>query len=79
MGMIACRECNERVSEWAAMCPHCGIPGQNGGMPVADFRMKFGSMVGLMVKMAIAAVPATIILGVIVIGIAGITAGIIGR
>jgi RNA polymerase subunit RPABC4/transcription elongation factor Spt4 len=26
MALIACRECGREVSNWARMCPHCGLP-----------------------------------------------------
>lgn len=79
MALIACRECGGQISEWAAICPHCGVAGQNGGLPVADVRIRFGSLVWLFVKAAIAAIPATIILTVIGAFLFGIFAAVIGR
>lgn len=79
MSMIACQECSEKVSEWAAFCPKCGMPGKNGGLPVADFRMRFGSLVWLFVKAAIAAIPAAIILAVLGAVLVGVFAGVVGR
>ena len=79
MALIACRECGEKVSEWAASCPHCGIAGREGGLVITDFRMRFGSLVGLLVKLAIAAIPAAIILVVIGAALVGVVSGLFGR
>lgn len=65
MTLIACRECGQHVSEWAAACPHCGISGKTPhALPVTvgNVNMKFGTMVVFLVKMAIAMIPAAIIL-----------------
>ena len=79
MAMIACRECGSQVSEWAAACPHCGIAGLSGGVAVTDFRMRFGSLVSLLVKVAVAAIPAAIILVAAAAGVVGLFAGLFGR
>ena len=42
---------------------------------VVDFNMKFGSMIVFMIKFAIAAIPAAIILGIVFAMVAGIFSG----
>ena len=79
MAIINCRECGEKISEWAATCPHCGIAGRDGGIVITDFRMRFGSLVGLMVKVAVAAIPAAIILAAAGFAVVALMAGIFGR
>ncbi|TVO53064.1 hypothetical protein [Denitromonas halophila] len=72
-----CGDCGGTISRRAVLCPGCGR--SFGGDPrlevnIADVRMPFSSMVVFMVKWAIAAIPAVIILAVIwffVIGLLG--------
>ncbi len=59
-----CADCGGLVSPRAVVCPHCGRPFGDGVQPVAvvDVRMPFDSMVVLIIKWALAAVPAAVIL-----------------
>ena len=68
MTLCKCPECEGMVSDKAAFCPHCGRPGEDHwplSVSVMDVKIKFGSLVYLMVKFAIAAIPAAIILALI--------------
>lgn len=79
MPLLTCKTCEGKVSSQAEYCPHCGHPAhQQDGVVVRvrDIDIKFGSMVSLMVKSAIAAIPAIIILAVVGAFIFGILAGI---
>lgn len=62
--MGECEDCGKPVSQRAAACPHCGcrfvVPPQH--VVVADVEMRFGSMVVFMVKWAVAAIPAAVLL-----------------
>ena len=76
--LVTCSRCGDLYSESSALCPTCGTrrsgaeavvsrPGEPGepamtAVVVKDFDMPFGSMVSFMVKWAIAAIPAFIIL-----------------
>ena len=63
--LIDCYECNAKVSDTAASCPHCGAVSQSDdAMPVivTDMDMKISSMIWFLLKAAIAAVPAAIII-----------------
>lgn len=77
MPMIACPECTHQISDLASHCPHCGGPSRKGvtqNVTVGDIDMHFGTMVGFMVKAAVAAIPAAIILfatGAFAFGIVG--------
>lgn len=70
MPLIPCYECAHEISEQAISCPHCGAPSK-GKYPkpitvsVADVQIQFGTMIGLLVKAAIAAIPAAIFLLII--------------
>lgn len=66
--MAECVDCGGVVSRKALLCPHCGRPFGSGpryDVTVRDVEIRFGSMVSLMVGMAVAAIPAVIILTVI--------------
>lgn len=68
MALKPCECCGNEISPYAAFCPSCGRRG-DGSWPmpveVVDIDMKFSSMVGFMVKAAIAAIPAMLILIVV--------------
>ena len=74
MAIIQCTECGANKSEWAAACPQCGFQKNPTRVTVVDLDIGFGNLVGLLVKLVLAAVPAIIILVVI----AAIVAGIFG-
>lgn len=65
MALKPCGDCGKEISPYASFCPNCGRPG-DGTYPmpvdVRDVAMSFSSMVLIMVKAAIAAIPAMLIL-----------------
>lgn len=81
MALGQCPECSGKVSINAAFCPHCGHPGADNhplSVAIRDAGMNFGSMVVFLVKLAIAAIPAMIILFVIGAVAAGLLFGMAG-
>jgi len=78
MTLEKCPECNGDVSLKAAFCPHCGHPGHERyavRVEVKDMTMSLGNMVGTLIKLVIASIPAGIILAIIgVVVMAGFTA-----
>ncbi len=64
--LIECYECKGKISDSAPACPHCGALAQEGekALPVVvtDMDMSFTSIFWFMIKAAVAAVPAVIIL-----------------
>jgi hypothetical protein len=64
--LIECFECKAKISDSAASCPHCGAmpqePGHTLPVFVSDLNMKFSTMFWFMIKAAIAAVPAAVVL-----------------
>jgi hypothetical protein len=64
--LIECYECKARISDSAASCPQCGaVPADSERtLPVfvSDLDMKFSSMFWFMIKAAVAAVPAVVVL-----------------
>ena len=71
MSLIACPDCNSKVSNSAPNCPQCGCPIKSRDLPtqadempvvVTDFDMSFLHIMGFMVKAALAAIPAMLIL-----------------
>lgn len=65
MGMSECPVCNHQISPKASTCPGCGHPfsgSKKNEVSVTDIDMPFSSMIYLMIKWAIAAIPAAIIL-----------------
>lgn len=63
--LIDCYECKGKVSEFAVACPHCGaVPKDDDSVSVivSDMDMKISSMIWFLLKAAIAAVPAVIII-----------------
>lgn len=64
--LIECYECKTRISDTAASCPHCGaLPVDSArslSVTVSDLDMKFSSMFWFLIKAAVAAVPAVVVL-----------------
>ncbi len=63
--LIDCYECKAKISDNAASCPHCGAVSQSDdAMPVivTDMDMRISSMIWFLLKAAVAAVPAAIII-----------------
>lgn len=64
--LIECFECKAKISDTAASCPHCGAvpPDSERTLPVfvSDLNMKFTTMFWFMIKAAVAAVPAVVVL-----------------
>ena len=64
--LIECYECKGKVSDTAASCPHCGaLPAESEkslAVVVTDMDMNFTSIFWFMIKAAVAAVPAVVIL-----------------
>ena len=77
MAFIYCALCKHRASDSAAFCRRCSTLGKTNSairMRAIDVDMPFGSMVGFMIKRAIAAIPALFIL--LILGVfAGMTLG----
>lgn len=65
--LAVCEDCGGKVSRLAATCPHCGRPFDKGrvAVEVINIKMEFEAMVWFMVKAALAAIPAAIILAVL--------------
>lgn len=66
--LISCTDCGAQISRKAAACPSCGAPGGFASAQrviVRDVNMEFGTMIAFMVKAAIAAIPAVVILALI--------------
>jgi len=77
MSLVACPECQKEISQYARWCPQCGhvrISSAPLRADVTDIEMGFGSMIVFMLKWSIAAIPALIILGVLVAFAAGLFA-----
>ena len=64
--LIDCPECKAKVSDSAASCPACGaLPVDSGrSLPVvvSDLDMKFSTIFWFIIKAAVAAVPAVVVL-----------------
>ncbi|MCX7241887.1 MAG: hypothetical protein WCK83_15845 [Burkholderiales bacterium] len=64
--LIECYECKAKISDTAAACPHCGaLPPESDkslSVVVTDLDMNFMTIFWFMIKAAVAAVPAVIIL-----------------
>lgn len=64
--LIDCYECKARVSDSAASCPHCGAvpldPTRSLPVEVSNIDMKLGTMIWFLIKVAVAAVPAVIVI-----------------
>ena len=62
--LVQCADCGHAVSRKAAACPNCGRPfGNSAGVPITvlDVSMPFVSMVCLLVQVALASIPALVI------------------
>lgn len=65
MDLSPCGDCGKPISPRATHCPQCGAPSYSGSahqVRVIDLDIKMGNMIGLLVKAAIAVIPAAIIL-----------------
>lgn len=64
MDLVGCDDCGRDVSPRAAFCPGCGAVRASSPLRVSavDVDIGFGNVVGLMLKIAIGAIPAAIIL-----------------
>ena len=64
--LIECKECKGQLSDTAACCPQCGAiaedPVRSMPVEVFDVDMKFMTMIYFLIKVAVAAIPAVIIL-----------------
>ncbi len=62
-----CVDCGGLVSPRAVICPHCGRPFGDGvqAVSVVDVGMPFDSMVMFLIKWALAALPAALIIAVL--------------
>lgn len=74
MSLITCTECQQQRSEYATICPHCGFQKDPLRVSAVDLDIGFGNLVGILVKLVLAAIPAIIIL----FFIAAIVASFIG-
>lgn len=76
-----CEDCGGLVSRMAVSCVHCGRPfggdedARSAPVSVVDVRMNFWSMVIFMVKWTIAAIPAAVILVLVVMLVFGVLGG----
>ena len=52
----------EGLRNYSFKCPRCGAPGAQEAVVISDVNMPFRSMVGFMVKWAVASIPAITIL-----------------
>jgi hypothetical protein len=64
--LIDCYECKAQISDSAAACPRCGaIPvdaARSLPVEVSNVDMKIGTMIWFLIKVAIAAIPAVIVI-----------------
>ena len=64
--LIDCFECKGKVSDTAVSCPHCGAVAEDTvqSLPVvvSDLDMKFSTIFWFIIKAAVAAVPAVVVL-----------------
>jgi hypothetical protein len=64
--LIECFECKARISDTAASCPACGaVPPDSANaisVTVTDLDMKFSTIFWFLIKAAVAAVPAVVVL-----------------
>lgn len=64
--LVDCEECKGRISDRAASCPHCGAvcsdPARSLPVEVFNVDMKVTTMIFFLVKAAVAAIPAVIII-----------------
>jgi hypothetical protein len=64
--LVDCHECKARISDSAANCPHCGAipldPARALPVEVFNLDMRFVTMFWFLIKAALAAVPAVIVI-----------------
>jgi hypothetical protein len=64
--LIDCPECKAKISDSAPGCPHCGAvpedPVRSLSVEVSNIDMKLGTMIWFLIKVAVAAVPAVIVI-----------------
>jgi hypothetical protein len=64
--LIECFECKASISDSAASCPKCGAvpldPIRSLPVEVGNVDMKLGTMIWFLIKVAVAAVPAVIVI-----------------
>ena len=64
--LIECIECKAQISDSAASCPRCGAipldPLRSLPVEVFNVDMKIGTMIVFLIKVAIAAIPAVIVI-----------------
>jgi hypothetical protein len=64
--LIDCFECKAKISDTAPFCPHCGavpVDSDNAlSVDVSNLDMKVGTMIWFLIKVAIAAIPAVIVI-----------------
>lgn len=64
--LIDCYECKAKISDTAPSCPQCGAVSQESGVSlsvaVSDLDMKFSTIFWFLIKAAVAAVPAVVVL-----------------
>lgn len=63
MAMIGCPDCGTNVSDAAIACPNCcrpiaATPPEQQRVIITRFEVPFGALVGFLVKLGFAAVPA---------------------
>lgn len=82
MDLKPCPDCGNPISQQAAFCPKCGCPAHPSfrqQITVSDLNIGFGNMVGLLIKLALAFIPAAIILVAVGAVIVSIFAGALHR
>lgn len=81
--LVPCQDCGRKISPAARFCPACGWQGagdnESGEVAVVDVKMPFMSMVTFMVKWAVAAIPAIIILLFLVMVFGEVLKALFGR
>ena len=64
--LIECSECKAKISDTAASCPQCGAvpldPNRSIAVEVTNVDMKIGTIIWFLIKVAVAAIPAVIVL-----------------
>jgi hypothetical protein len=64
--LIDCYECQAKISDSAASCPHCGAipldPPRSLPVEISDADMKFTSMFWFLIKLSFAAAPAVVVI-----------------
>jgi hypothetical protein len=65
--LIECYECKGQVSDTAPACPHCGAVAPDStprslSVDVSNLDMQIGTMIWFLIKAAIAAIPAVIVI-----------------